>query len=98
MKATGIIRRVDDLGRVIIPRDIRRTLHIREGDPLEIFTTEEGGVTFQPYRASLARDIRDMKDEVSMTLDCMARAVAVEEIKSYLEKAAKMVEKLEAEN
>ena len=41
MKATGIVRRIDDLGRVVIPKEIRRTLRIREGDPLEIFT--EGG-------------------------------------------------------
>lgn len=50
MKATGIIRRVDDLGRVVIPKEIRRTVHIREGDPLEIFV-EDGGVLFKPYRA-----------------------------------------------
>lgn len=44
MKATGIVRRIDDLGRVVIPKEIRRTLRIREGDPLEIFTDREGGV------------------------------------------------------
>lgn len=38
MKATGIVRRIDDLGRIVIPKEIRRTMHIREGDPLEIFT------------------------------------------------------------
>ena len=42
MKATGIVRRIDDLGRVVIPKEIRRTMHIREGDPLEIFTDKEG--------------------------------------------------------
>lgn len=50
MKATGIIRRIDDLGRVVIPKEIRRTLHIREGDPLELYVTENGkGVCFQKY-------------------------------------------------
>ena len=49
MKATGIVRRIDDLGRVVIPKEIRRTLHIREGDPLEIFTDREGGVIFKKY-------------------------------------------------
>ena len=44
MKATGIVRRIDDLGRVVIPKEIRRTLRIREGDPLEIFTDREGEV------------------------------------------------------
>ena len=48
MKATGIIRRIDDLGRVVIPKEIRRSLRIREGDPLEIYTTKEG-VCFRKY-------------------------------------------------
>ena len=43
MKATGIVRRVDDLGRMVIPNEIRRTLKIREGDPLEIYTEKDGG-------------------------------------------------------
>ena len=49
MKATGIVRRIDDLGRVIIPKEIRKTLRIKEGDPLEIFTDREGGVIFKKY-------------------------------------------------
>lgn len=49
MKATGIVRRIDDLGRVVIPKEIRRTLNIREGDPLEIFVGENGSVVFQKY-------------------------------------------------
>ena len=49
MKATGIVRRVDDLGRIVIPKEIRRTLHIREGDPLEIYTEKDGGVIFRKY-------------------------------------------------
>ena len=49
MKATGIVRRIDDLGRVVIPKEIRRTMRIREGDPLEIFTDREGEVIFKKY-------------------------------------------------
>lgn len=49
MKATGIVRRIDDLGRVVIPKEIRRTLRIREGDPLEIFTAGDGEVIFKKY-------------------------------------------------
>ena len=49
MKATGIVRRVDDLGRIVIPKEIRRTLRIREGDPLEIYTEKDGGVIFRKY-------------------------------------------------
>jgi len=49
MKATGIVRRIDDLGRVVIPKEIRRTMRIREGDPLEIFTNSGGEVIFKKY-------------------------------------------------
>ena len=49
MKATGIVRRIDDLGRVVIPKEIRRVLRIREGDPLEIFTERDGEVIFKKY-------------------------------------------------
>ena len=49
MKATGIVRRIDDLGRVVIPKEIRRTMRIREGDPLEIYTEKDGGVIFRKY-------------------------------------------------
>ena len=51
MKATGIVRRVDDLGRVVIPKEIRRTLKIREGDPLEIFLEDNECVCFKKYSA-----------------------------------------------
>ena len=49
MKATGIVRRIDDLGRVVIPKEIRRTRRIREGDPLEIYTDRDGEVIFKKY-------------------------------------------------
>ena len=49
MKATGIVRRIDDLGRIVIPKEIRRTLRIREGDPLEIYTEKDGEVIFKKY-------------------------------------------------
>ena len=49
MKATGIVRRIDDLGRVVIPKEIRRILRIREGDPMEIFTDTNGEVIFKKY-------------------------------------------------
>ena len=51
MKATGIVRRIDDLGRVVIPKEIRRTMRIREGDPLEIYTNTDGEVIFKKYSA-----------------------------------------------
>ena len=52
MKATGIVRRIDDLGRVVVPKEIRRTLRIREGDPMEIFTNRDGEVILKNIRQS----------------------------------------------
>ena len=49
LKATGVVRRIDDLGRIVIPKEIRRTLRIKEGDPLEIFTDKEGEVILKKY-------------------------------------------------
>ncbi len=49
MKATGVVRRIDDLGRIVIPKEIRKTLRIKEGDPLEIFTDKEGQVILKKY-------------------------------------------------
>lgn len=69
MKATEIVRRIDDLGRVVIPREIRRTLHIKEGDPLEIFTGE-GGVIFRKYNPTC--DVKGFLDGLKEVLleDC----------------------------
>ena len=61
MKATGIVRLVDDLGRVLIPKEIRRTMRIREGDPLEIFLNEDGALVFRKYNP-------DYRDDLMATL------------------------------
>ena len=66
MKATGIVRRIDDLGRVVIPKEIRRTMRIREGDPLEIYTDKDGGVIFKKY--SLMNGLSDFSAERCETL------------------------------
>lgn len=77
MKATGIVRRIDDLGRVVIPKEIRRTLRIREGDPLEIFTATDGEVIFKKYSpvgelSSFAGQYADVLSRISAmpTLVC----------------------------
>ena len=57
MKATGIVRRIDDLGRVVIPKEIRRTMRVREGDPLEIFLNEDGEVVFRKYNPTYRDDL-----------------------------------------
>ena len=70
MKATGIVRRIDDLGRVVIPKEIRRTMRIREGDPLEIFTNSDGEVIFKKYSpigelGSFAADYAETLSKIS---------------------------------
>lgn len=73
MKATGITRRIDDLGRVVIPKEIRRTLRIREGDPLEIYTDQEGGIILKKY--STMEDLSDFAgkyaDALAQTTGCI---------------------------
>ena len=67
MKATGIVRRIDDLGRVVIPKEIRRTMRIREGDPLEIYTDKDGGVIFKKY--SLMGGLTEFAGQLCETLN-----------------------------
>ena len=69
MIATGIVRRIDDLGRVVIPREIRRSLRIKEGDPLEIFTTREGEVIFKKYSYCDEQDFAKAKEIVKALTD-----------------------------
>lgn len=64
MKATGIVRRIDDLGRVVIPKEIRRQMKIKEGEPLEIYT-DNGCVCFKKYRADIVEDIEALCDQVA---------------------------------
>ena len=66
MKATGIIRKIDDLGRIVIPKEIRRSMRIREGDPLEIYTSRDGEVIFKKY--SLLEGIEDFSANLCDTL------------------------------
>ena len=70
MKATGIVRRIDDLGRVVVPKEIRRTLRIREGDPLEIFTDKEGEIILKKYSpmGELGTFAQQYVDAVAATL------------------------------
>ena len=72
MKATGIVRRIDDLGRVVIPKEIRRTLRIREGDPLEIFTDREGEVILKKYSpiGELGALAKQYSESLAQTMNC----------------------------
>lgn len=71
MKATGIVRRIDDLGRVVIPKEIRRTMRIREGDPLEIYTSNDGEVIFKKYSA-----ISEMSENATQVAEIMCKLAA----------------------
>ena len=69
MIATGIVRRVDDLGRIVIPKEIRRNLRIKEGDPLELFTTRDGEVVFKKYSYCDEQDFAKAKEIVKVLTD-----------------------------
>jgi AbrB family transcriptional regulator, stage V sporulation protein T len=96
LKATGIVRRIDDLGRVVIPKEIRRTLRIREGDPLEIFTDKEGEVILKKYSpigelGDFATQYADTIHKTSGHITCIADrdtiiAVSGASKKEFLEK------------
>ena len=72
MKATGIVRRIDDLGRVVIPKEIRRTMRIREGDPLEIYTSRDGEVIFKKYSL-----ISALEDFSAQLCDILSRSTGL---------------------
>ncbi len=75
MKATGIVRRMDDLGRVVIPKEIRRTMRIREGDPLEIYTDSDGEVIFKKY--SPIEEMTPFAEQYAQTLAACTGLAAV---------------------
>lgn len=92
MKATGIIRRMDDLGRVVIPKEIRRTMGVREGDPLEMFVdTETGGLIILPYESGLPAKIRSIANNLSS----MGSSPEKWEISEELNEIANKLEKIE---
>ena len=89
MKATGIIRRMDDLGRVVIPKEIRRTVGIREGEPLEIFLDGRDTVCFRKYKTNLCGDVNHLKNQIETYCDLSYEAMA--RIKILLEEVRELV-------
>ena len=69
MKATGIVRRIDDLGRIVIPKEIRRSVGIREGEPLEIFLEGRDTVCFRRYKNNLSDAVEHLKDQIENCCD-----------------------------
>lgn len=80
MKATGIIRRIDDLGRVVIPKEIRQKLKINEGDPLEIFLSDDGVICFKLYQEKPLSN-----EEILNRFEEMSREEKTELIKEMIE-------------
>ena len=89
MRATGIVSRIDDLGRIVIPREVRRTMGIKEGDPLEMFIdTESGGLVLIPYRSETHNKINAIAEslnEVGTTPEHWEIAKKLQEIAKRLE-------------
>ena len=98
MKATGIVRRVDDLGRVVIPKDIRSTCGIREGDPFEIFIETSDGmpmVCFRKYETSHLRDIASMADRIDEEMVESGYMANRAEVRKHFAEIAKLVKEWE---
>ena len=83
MKATGIIRRIDELGRIVIPKELRRTLHIKADDPIEIFTAEDGVIALRKYEPT---------DSVISYLDLLEELINDEEFRHKNEMLVKIAE------
>lgn len=92
MKATGIVRRIDDLGRVVIPREIRRSMGIAEGDPLELYVdTESNGIVFVPYHSEASSKLKGIAENLNTMGQTPEHWAIAEEIK----KIAKKLEEIE---
>lgn len=92
MRATGIVRRIDDLGRVVIPKEIRRSMGIKEGDPLEMFIdTESGGLVLVAYHSEAS----DKINAIAENLHTVGATPDHWEIAEELKKIAKKLEKLQ---
>lgn len=90
MKATGIVRRIDDLGRIVIPKEIRRTIGIREGESLEIFIEGEDTVCFRKYKASLGDAVEHLRDQIENCCDDLTYGTLMK-IDALLEEVQELV-------
>ena len=92
IKATGIVRRIDDLGRVVIPKEVRRSMGICEGDPLELYVdTESNGIVFVPYHSEVSSKLKGIAENLSI----MGQTPEHWEIAEEIRKIAKKIEKIE---
>lgn len=91
MKATGIVRRLDDLGRIVIPKEIRRTMGVREGDPLELIVNQCGNLELVPYHSTASDQIRGIAD----TLSTMGSSPEEWEVAKQLNEIANTLKKIQ---
>lgn len=98
MKATGIIRRIDDLGRVVIPKEIRRQCHIREGEPLEIFVDDINGapcVCFAKYSVQFLDELNGVRNKIADEMECCGEYELSGKFKQVIAEAAKILKEFE---
>lgn len=98
MKATGIIRRVDDVGRIAIPKEIRRTMRIRENEALEIYTDMINGmpcVCFAKYEQRFSKDLDDVFEKIHTEMTDCAEWNLAAEFRNAMEKVAEILDKFE---
>ena len=92
MRATGIVRRVDDLGRIVIPKEIRRSMGIREGEPLEIFIDGRDTVCFRKYKANLNGEIDHLVDTIETCVDDYEKMAQIKKLLGEVRKLVKSEE------
>lgn len=90
MKATGIVRRIDDLGRVVIPKDIRRAMGIHEGEPLEIFIGGDDTICFRKYKNNLGDAVEHLRDQIENCGDDLTYATLMK-IDALLEEVQELI-------
>ena len=90
MKATGIVRRIDDLGRIVIPKEIRRSIGLREGEPLEIFIEGGDTVCFRKYKTNLGDAVEHLRDQIENGGDDLTYATLMR-IDALLEEVQELV-------
>ena len=98
MKTTGIIRRIDDLGRVVIPKEIRRSCGIREGEPLEIYLDKIGNapcVCFVRYSIKLSDELNKMKEKIADEMECSGEYETSARFKKAIAEVTKILEEFE---
>ena len=98
MRATGIVRRIDDLGRIAIPKEIRRTMQIREGEALEMYVDTVNGVPclyLAKYERGFSKDLNDVFEKIHTEMTDCAKWDLATEFRLTMEKAAEILDKFE---